>query len=75
VWLARRVAPLRPARTLALGALAAAALGDFGLRLFHPIDASIMVLIWQAGSVLLLVAIGAAAGPWLLGRTPMPQPG
>jgi hypothetical protein len=68
VWLARRGASFRPATTLALGALAAAALGDFGLRLFHPIDASVMVLIWQAGSVALLTALGALAGPRLLGR-------
>jgi hypothetical protein len=67
-WLARRAVPFRPATTMALGALGAAALGDFGLRLFHPIDASVMVLIWQAGSVALLTAIGALAGPALLGR-------
>lgn len=72
VWLARRAAPLRPATTLALGALGAAAIGDFGLRLFHPIDASVMVLIWQAGSVALLTALGGLLGPRLLARAPTP---
>jgi hypothetical protein len=40
--------------TVMLGALAAAALGNVGLRLFHPQDASLMILVWQFGSVALL---------------------
>ncbi|MBI3706156.1 MAG: DUF1109 family protein [Proteobacteria bacterium] len=56
VIMLRRGAPLSPHATAALGALAAAALGNFGLRFFHPQDASLMVLVWQFGSVALMSA-------------------
>jgi hypothetical protein len=46
--------------------LAAAGLGDFGLRLFHPQDANVMVLVWQVGTVFILTAIAAWAGHYLL---------
>lgn len=62
----RRGAPLLPMRTGALGALAAAALGAVGLRLFHTQDLALMVLVWQIGSVLLLVLAAALAGRRLL---------
>jgi hypothetical protein len=62
----RRGAPLAPHITTALGGLAAAGLGDFGLRLFHPQDASVMVLVWQVGTVFILTAIAAWAGHYLL---------
>lgn len=42
---------LRPVLTVSLAALAAAALGAAGLRLFHEQDASVMVLVWQFGTV------------------------
>jgi hypothetical protein len=57
VFMLRRGAPLAPHATGALGGLAAAALGDFGLRFFHPQDASLMVLVWQFGAVVLLSAL------------------
>jgi hypothetical protein len=62
----RRGAPLTPHLTAALGGLAAAGLGNFGLRLFHSQDASLMVLVWQVGSVLILTAIAACGGRYLL---------
>jgi len=62
----RRGAPLMPRLTAALGALAAAALADVGLRLFHPQDASLMVLVWQFGTVALLTAMAGAAGRLVL---------
>jgi hypothetical protein len=62
----RRGAPLTPRATTALGGLAAAGLGDFGLRLFHPQDASLMVLVWQVGTVFTLTAMAAWAGHYLL---------
>jgi hypothetical protein len=62
----RRGAPLTPHMTTALGGLAAAGLGDFGLRLFHPQDASLMVLVWQVGTVFILTAMAAWAGHYLL---------
>jgi hypothetical protein len=62
VIMLRRGAPLAPRITVALGALAAAALGNFGLRLFHPQDASLMVLVWQFGTVALLSALAGWSG-------------
>jgi hypothetical protein len=62
----RRGAPLSPHTTAALGGLAAAGLGNFGLRLFHSQDASLMVLVWQVGTVFVLAAMAAWAGQYLL---------
>ena len=62
----RRGAPLTPHLTTALGGLAAAGIGNFGLRLFHPQDASIMVLVWQMGTVFILTAFAGCAGRLLL---------
>ena len=62
----RRGAPLMPRLTAALGGLAAAGIGNFGLRLFHPQDASIMVLVWQMGTVFALTALAGWAGRRLL---------
>jgi hypothetical protein len=62
----RRGAPLTPHITTALGGLAAAGLGDFGLRLFHSQDASLMVLVWQVGTVFILTATAAWVGHYLL---------
>ena len=62
----RRIAPLAPMTAVGLGGLAAAALADFGLRLFHAQDASLMVLVWQVGTVALLTALSGAVGRRLL---------
>jgi hypothetical protein len=62
----RRGAPLYPRLTLVLAAVAVAAIGNFGLQIFHFSDASIMVLIWHVGSVLLLSVIAGALGDRLL---------
>jgi hypothetical protein len=62
----RRGAPLTPHITSALGGLAAAGLGNFGLRLFHSQDVSVMVLVWQVGAVCVLAAMAALAGRYLL---------
>ena len=62
----RRGAPLTPHVSTALGGLAAAGLGNFGLRLFHPQDASIMVLVWQMGTVFVLTGLAGWVGRFLL---------
>jgi len=66
VVMLRRGAPLMPCTTVTLGALAAAGLGNFGLRLFHPQDASFMVLVWQFGSVFILTAVAGCSGRHIL---------
>lgn len=64
----RRGAPLQPRLTVALGILAAAALGDAALRLFHPIDAGLMVLVWQLGTVASLSLVSGVMGRRLMPR-------
>ena len=66
VAMLRQGAPMAPRLTITLGALAAAALGNFGLRLFHYQDASFMVLVWQFGSVAILSLLAAWAGRRIL---------
>ncbi len=66
VAMLRRGAPLMPRLTVALGALAAASLGNFGLRLFHAQDGSLMVLVWQFGSVALLSMLACCSGGQIL---------
>jgi len=66
VAMLRRGAPVAPRLALFMAALAAAAVGNFGLRLFHTQDAGLMVLIWQFGSVALLAVLGGLAGGRLL---------
>lgn len=62
----RRGAPLTPHLTAALGGLGAAGLANFFLRLFHPEDVTLMLLVWHVGGVFLLSAVAAGAGRLLL---------
>lgn len=66
VIMLRRGVPLVPATTGALGGLAAAGLGDFGLRFFYPQDASLMVLVWQFGTVFVVATLSACTGRYIL---------
>lgn len=68
VAMLRRGYPVRPRLNMALAVLAAAALGNVSLRLFHMQDAALMVLIWQTGSVALLSFVGWLLGPAVLDR-------
>lgn len=69
-----RGSPIAPTITVGLGALAAGGLAEVGLRLFHPEDASLMVLVWQAGTVfgltLLAGLLGKALLRWRLPKVP-----
>lgn len=47
VLLLKRGALITPTLTIALGTLAAAALGAVGLRLYHPPDATALLMLWQ----------------------------
>ena len=62
----RRGAPITPYRTAALGALGAAGLGNFCVRLGHPEDVTLMLLVWHVGGVFLLASIASIAGRRLL---------
>jgi hypothetical protein len=65
----RRAAPLEPSRTMAMGALAAAAFASAGLELFHHLQTSTMVLIWHLGTVGLVTLIALAFGRRSLGAS------
>jgi hypothetical protein len=62
VVMLRRGAPLAPRVSVALGALAVAALGTFGLRIFHIGDVSVMVLVWHFGGLALISVLGGRIG-------------
>jgi hypothetical protein len=62
----RRGAPLAPHMTAALGGLAAAGLANVGVRLVHPEDVTVMLLVWHMGGVIVLSAVAAGAGRYLL---------
>ncbi len=66
IMMLRRGVPLAPHLTMLLGAFASAAVGSVGLRLFHPQDAGLMVLVWQFGSVMLLSTLAAWSGRRIL---------
>jgi hypothetical protein len=58
----RRGAPVYPSLTLALGALASAAMVNFGLRVFHAGDVAVMVLVWHFGGVAVVTALAGRFG-------------
>src|SRR5262249_49790161 len=62
VLMLRRGAPLLPRVSIALGALAVAAVANLGLRLVHARDASVMVLFWHLGGAAVLTGFAALAG-------------
>jgi hypothetical protein len=66
VAMLRQGAPLQPHVTVAMGAMAAAGLGNVALRLFHGPDVSLTILVWQVGSALVLAWLAGLIGPSLL---------
>ncbi len=68
VLMLRRGAAVYPAPTAALAALAASALGAVGLRLFHPPDATWLMLIWQFAATVVFFAVSGAVAALLARR-------
>lgn len=66
VVMIRRGAPMTPHLSAALGGLAAAGIGNLGVRLVHPEDVSVMLIVWHIGGVIALSALAASAGRLLL---------
>jgi hypothetical protein len=68
----RRGAPIAPMSAMGLAALAASALAAAALRLVHTVDSSLMVLVWQFGSLVVLTLLEAPFGRLFL-RWPTQQ--
>ena len=62
----RHAALFRTTLVTVLGSLAVAALAASALSLFHDLDASIMVLVWNLGVAALIVGAGTLLGPRML---------
>ena len=58
----RYTALLEPARVAAMGALAVSAIAAMGLSLFHSLDATVMVLMWNLGIAALFVGLANLFG-------------
>lgn len=56
----RYAALLRSAAAAVAASLAVAAVAATALSLFHPLDASAMILLWNPGTAALFVGLGSA---------------
>jgi len=58
----RYAAPLRPRSAALAGSLAVAAITTVALSLFHNLDATVMILLWNLGTTALFIALGGVFG-------------
>lgn len=68
VVLLRRGAITRPTASVVLGTLAASALGAVGLRLYHPPDATVLLLIWQFIATVTFLGLAALISSYMSRR-------
>jgi len=68
---------LRPIAVMMMGSLAVAAITATGLLVFHTLDATIMILLWNIGVALLFVGLGSVFGrkmfSWVAPRSLAPR--
>lgn len=73
----RYAAPLRPTAVTLMGSLAVAAITATALSLFHALDATVMILMWNVGTAALFVGLGGLFGRkmfrWVAPRTLSPR--
>lgn len=69
----RFAAPLRPTSAILLGSLAVAGITATALTLFHPLDATVMILAFNLGVGFLMVAFGGALSLWMRLRARSPH--
>jgi hypothetical protein len=73
----RYAAPLRPTVVILMGSLAVAAITATALSLFHAMDATVMILMWNVGPAVLFVGLGGLFGRrlfrWVTPRTFLAQ--
>jgi hypothetical protein len=62
----RYAALLRPTSVSVMGGLAVAAMTSFALSLFHDLDATVMILIWNLGVAAVIAGLGGLFGRSLL---------
>jgi hypothetical protein len=69
----RHAAPLRPTAVTITGSLSVAAVTATALSLFHKLDATVMILIWNLGAPIVIMALVGNLGPkmfsWVSRRT------
>jgi hypothetical protein len=74
----RYAALLRPTAVILTGSLAVAAIAATALSLFHELDATVMILMWNIGTAVLFVGLGGAFGrrmfSWVAPRSGLHQP-
>jgi len=68
VILLKRGALLTPSMTIGLGTLAAAALGAVGLRLYHPPDATALLMLWQLIATVMFLGVASLVSSYLSRR-------
>jgi hypothetical protein len=66
----RYAALLRPGAVILSGALAVAAITSSALSLFHDLDATMMILIWNLGTAALITGLGSVFGRRMFGWRP-----
>lgn len=75
----RYAAPLRPTAVTLCASVAVAAITATALSLFHDLDATIMILIWNLGTAVLLVTLAAIFGQrmfaWIAPQPAFHRPG
>jgi len=64
----RYAAPLRPIAATLTGSLAVAAITAAALSLFHELDATVMILMWNLGTAALIVGLGGTLGQRMFSR-------
>lgn len=62
----RHAAPLRPTGAALAGSLAVAAITATALSLFHDLDATIMILLWNLGTTVVFIGFAGTFGRQLL---------
>jgi hypothetical protein len=74
----RYAALLRAGAVAMMGGLAIAAITSTALALFHDLDATIMILVWNLGTAALITGVGSLCGDrmfrWMASRLSTSQP-
>jgi hypothetical protein len=66
LFMLRHARSIRPTITVVIGAIAVAGLTVSALRLFHDLDATVMVLVWNVGASVIMSMSIALLGPRVL---------